>query len=162
MSLIETLIEIQERDRNKSSVTSIKYCHKFQLDLGKDVKRCGQGESLHGEKFSPISGTVLQLKFLKLDNTRFIIFLKNCGNESVDILQFKVKSERAGKEVEKNNCFLSPGGVEALPDLVFRDFSRNKEHYDFGIEEEFYKEFQCLLDIHTRGKHFLCLTAILS
>ncbi len=138
--------------RNRSFVTSIKYCHEFQLDLAGDFNRCGQGESLYGEKFSPIPGKVFQLKFLNLDNARFIIFLKNCGNESVNILQFKVKSDLAGKEVEKNSFWLSPEGVQALPDLAFQDFLQNNRRISWCTE--YHKRFQCLLEIVAPGKLF--------
>ncbi len=126
------------------SVSSIKYCHKFNLDIG--AFRC-QGESIDGEKFSPFSGTVLQLKFLNLDGARFVIYLKNCGNEIVSILQCNVKCY--GTLVVKNDFNLYPNDVMALSNLAIQDFVKFLPTWLRPVYE---KEFQCVLEIDTRCK----------
>lgn len=93
--------------KNKDTfVASFHHSHKFQIDIDGKSHNQRRGESVFGERFSPLPGYLFQLKILNLDSERFCVYLINCGEKRVTISKFKVKSEIPDKEAEKNNFSL--------------------------------------------------------
>ena len=128
-----------------SSVISINHSHKFQVDIERKSNLKDPGDFVDGEKFSPVSGFVFQLRILNKDNDSFSTSVKNCGKESVKILNLEMKHGRGAFEgkVEKKNFTLLPDGVMALLDLVFVDDN-------WGWDQTFgkrFKDFRCNLEI---------------
>jgi len=137
-----------------SYVSSIKYTHKFQVDIGGRFSK-GQGESVYGEKFSPVSGSIFQLRILNLDNIRFGVFLKNCGKEEAKILKFKVKGTRKNEigSAEKSDFCLQPESFSTLLEFTFQDFSSYgplSGPYVRSRHRTLLKDFICHLELPTR------------
>ncbi len=85
----------------------------------------GQGETHLGEQFSPSAGFLFQINVFNADGQNFYVFLKNCGKESVKILQFKVVPQYTKKSpetisAEKTNFSLPPGVSVAVPAIAFQ------------------------------------------
>ena len=126
-----------------SSVISINHSHKFQVDIERKSNLKDPGDFVDGEKFSPVSGFVFQLRILNKDNDSFSTSVKNCGKESVKIWTFKVQCDSNYKGVEKYNLTLLPNEMMVLPDLLFEDF-----HYNTYGEGVAYREvFRCSMEI---------------
>ncbi len=141
----------------EDSTVIIKHSHIFEVDIERKLNLQGKGDFVEGEKFSPVHGLVFQLRILNKDNDKFIISLKNCGKESVKVLNFEVKSDLSSKQFEQKNFWLLPDGMMDLPDLFFNYFryrhpltawvdpaELDKEQNWFT---EYYKYFRCSLEI---------------
>jgi len=113
-----------------SSVISIKYDKKI-MSAGLTetfLNRIqGQGETHLGEQFSPSAGFLFQINVFNADGQNFYVFLKNCGKESVKVLQFKVDprythNNNRAVASEKTNFSLLRGVSVALPAISFFSF----------------------------------------
>ncbi len=135
--------------KNISSFTSyFNFTHKFEVDTDGTFHKEGSGESVFGEKFSPLPGYLFQLRILNLDTKRFCVYLINRGKEEVKISKFRVKSVYRNIEAEENNFSLLPGGTMPVSDFLFSNFLRT------------YKECYCHIDIELSEKGKLVLILI--
>ena len=128
----------------KLSLISITHSHKFEVDVARQSNLKNRGAFVDGEKFSPVSGLVFQLRILNRDDSRLSISVKNCGIGSVKILTFEVKCDPCPfiAKAERNNFTLLADGVMVLPDLFFGDFYAHT--FDGSVA---YKDFRCTMEI---------------
>ncbi len=124
------------KPRNSSNVKFIKHSHKFEIDLGNDWSLTFVGDFVDVEKFSPVPGSLFQLRILTKGNSKFSFSLKNCGKGSVNIINFQVSSCRTGGMVERKNFTLLLDGEMVLPDLSIHIY-----------EDVIFYTFQCNLEI---------------
>jgi hypothetical protein len=110
--------------RMSSFESSISYTHQFRDQLKGTFRREGSGKSQGGKKFSPAPGYLFQLRIFNHDSKEFSVYLENCGEEEVKILEYLVHYPRlSGHCLQKKLDFsLQPHELMGLSGNMFSNF----------------------------------------
>ena len=123
--------------------SSISYTYKFRDQIKGTFRSEGRGKSISGKKFSPAPGYFFQLRIFNLDTEKFCVYLENCSEEKVLILEYLVHHpDSAGNFARKAvNFSLQPQDVMGLPGFEFVRFGRprgSQFHICFNHNSNFF------------------------
>ena len=110
------------------SATYIDYSYQFRDPVKKTFRKKGIGESVYGKMFSPAPGYLFQLKIFNVDSVKFAVYLKNCGEDDVDILEYKIHlpEQRWCSSKRECNFSLRPQACKALTGFAFKNLGDQK------------------------------------
>ena len=111
-----------------SFASSISYTYKFRDQIKGTFRKEGRGKSISGKKFSPAPGYFFQLRIFNLDTEHFCVYLENCGEEEVNILEYLVQDIDSLRCSEKKelNFSLRPKDLMELFGFGFNSFGNQR------------------------------------
>jgi len=111
------------------AATTFFYTYKFEDSVKKSFREKGIGESVNGKIFSPVPGYQFQLRILNVDAEMFAVYLKNCGEDEVHVLEYKIQLPEQRRCSAKRKSFfnLKPQACKALTGFPFnKDLEGNQ------------------------------------
>ena len=110
------------------AATTIDYSYQFCDPVKKTFRKKGIGESVYGKMFSPAPGYLFQLKIFNVDSAKFAVYLKNCGEDDVHILEYKIHlpEQRWCSSKRECNFNLRPQACKALTGFAFKNLGDQK------------------------------------
>lgn len=113
------------------AVTILDYMYQFRDPVKRTFRKKGIGESVYGKRFSPAPGYLFQLKILNMDGVKFAVYLKNCGENEVHIVEYKIHLPNQSRYFTKRESHfdLKSQASVALTGFAFKNLGDKKGIY---------------------------------